>query len=75
VSGDSYRAKQHIPFDVSYNLTNQNYTFLRWAAYEGDVRGQAGGTEYGANQVLIESDPERRANAHVTLRLGGGSLR
>jgi len=77
VSGDSYRAKQHISFDVSYNLTNQNYTFLRWAAFEGDARlaignGIYGTGEYGANRVLIESDAERRTNARVTVRLDGG---
>jgi hypothetical protein len=79
VSGDSYRAKQHISFDVSYNLTNQNYTFLRWAAFEGDARlaignGIYGTGEYGANRVLIESDAERRTNARVTVRLDGGFI-
>lgn len=84
VSGDSYRAKQHISFDASYNLTNQNYTFIRWAAFEGDKRALIGNKEYGtgqwgiaelgADKVLIESDVERKTNGRVTVRLAGGAI-
>jgi hypothetical protein len=80
VSGEAYLAKQHIGFDVSYNMTNNAYAFIRWEAREGDVRGvnyDGSGGGAGAllpNQFLIQPDSERPTNARIISHLGGGSV-
>jgi hypothetical protein len=81
-SNTSFIVKQHITMEVSYNLTNTDYSFVGWQAYEGDVRQNYDWDALSVNgvsplppeKVLIQMDGERPTNAKITVRLGGGTI-
>jgi hypothetical protein len=81
-SNTSFIAKQHITMEVSYNLTNTDYSFVGWQAYQGDVRQNydwdvlnvPDASPLPPDQVLILTDSERPTTIKITVRLSGGTI-